>query len=670
MKRAARRVAIVSAIGTMIAVAATGTQTQLAQAKVRNYNGLKPIQKRLVSGAFATALAPAQRTSRNVAKATKKFIVPTRDDDNGGVEDFTALPAHLSPAGNPTNYQPIPTGAAACATRFGNNIKVNQNCENLTDGDLQGRGQSQNETSIAVDPKNKDHLLASYNDYRRGDGNCYGAYSLNGGRTWNDTTIPMGFTRGGAFGGFARQYWQAGGDTSVAFDTKGNAYFSCQVFNRGNAVSNNPDQSSAFYVFRSTGNAGASWNFPGRPVREHSDVAGVGDQLLDKQLLTVDNHEGSPFQDRVYVSWTDFAPDGSAFIYEAYSDDYAEHFSAPVLVSTTSAFCNPNSFGVPTDLSNCNENQFSQPFTGSDGTLYITWANFNNQNPNPTEANPDNRYQMLLARSKDGGKTFSAPVKVGDYYDLPDCPTYQQGQDAGRACVPEKGDTANSIFRATNYPAGVVDPTDPTHVSVTFGSYINRNSNENNGCTPAGFSQFGNPLYTGVKTAGACNNDIILSDSHNSGESFTGSATDPREMTSLTNDPAQRTTDQFWQWADYSADGQLAASYYDRQYGDDERTGWSDFSLTTAGRSIRVTTSSNPPPTQFGGLFYGDYTGMVVAGRAAYPLWSDTRNPELFLCPETGTPGSPPQVCTGSAPNAPRANDQDAFTARVNLSRG
>ena len=47
---------------------------------------------------------------------------------------------------------------------------------------------------------------------------------------------------------------------------------------------------------------------------------------------------------------------------------------------------------------------------------------------------------MLLAKSTDGGATFTAPVKVSDYYDLPDCATYQ-GQDPGRACVPEKGDS-------------------------------------------------------------------------------------------------------------------------------------------------------------------------------------------------------------------------------------
>ena len=64
---------------------------------------------------------------------------------------------------------------------------------------------------------------------------------------------------------------------------------------------------------------------------------------------------------------------------------------------------------------------------------------------------------MLLAKSTDGGNSFSAPVKVSDFYDLPDCDTYQ-GAGAGSACVPEKGETQNSFFRAANYPAGAVNP--------------------------------------------------------------------------------------------------------------------------------------------------------------------------------------------------------------------
>ena len=63
----------------------------------------------------------------------------------------------------------------------------------------------------------------------------------------------------------------------MAWDTKGNAYQSCLVFKRGPDVTQNPDESSAFYVFRSTGTNGASWNFPARPVAEFNDPTGEGD---------------------------------------------------------------------------------------------------------------------------------------------------------------------------------------------------------------------------------------------------------------------------------------------------------------------------------------------------------------------------------------------------------
>jgi hypothetical protein len=145
-----------------------------------------------------------------------------------------------------------------CALQLGTNVKVNQNCLNVTDPDLQGRAQAQNETAIAVDPTNSNRVVASYNDYRRGDGTCGTSYSQDGGATWNDSTAPNGFTRGdagniqgGSFGA-PREYWQGGGDTSVAWDSQGNAYLSCQIFNRGQPTTPNPDVSSGFVVYRST----------------------------------------------------------------------------------------------------------------------------------------------------------------------------------------------------------------------------------------------------------------------------------------------------------------------------------------------------------------------------------------------------------------------------------
>ena len=143
---------------------------------------------------------------------------------------------------------------------------------------------------------------------------------------------------------------------------------------------------------------------------------------------------------------------------------------------TASGWSEPRNLGAPVN-SSVNEYFASE---ASDGTLYVSWANFNT-----TNSGKDNHFQVLLARSTDGGKTFSTPIKAADYYELPDCDTYQgEGKDPGRACVPEKGTATNSVFRATNYPNVVVDPANPKHVVVTTGSYINADSNEGGGCTP------------------------------------------------------------------------------------------------------------------------------------------------------------------------------------------
>jgi hypothetical protein len=654
-----RRILYACVLTAAVALAATvafAGQSGGGTAKAARGHWLTPLQQRLLSGAASQALEPARQ--------------PARTQQLRSMRRAAATVGATADTGCPVNH--------------GSNIRVNQNCENLSDPDLAGRGQAQNETAIAQDPNHPNRIVASMNDYRRGDGNCYSSYSSDSGKTWTDSTPPMSFTRGTLWGK-PRQYWQAGGDTSVAWDSKGNAYLSCQMFNRGSSTSPNPDQSSAFYVFRSTGTGGASWNFPARPVAELDDTAGAGTALLDKQYLTVDNSAGSRFKDRLYVTWTLFAADGTSYIYEAHSSDYAESFSTPVLVSQDSPDCVVG-YGLPTPNGRCNVNQDSQPFTGPDGALYVVFNNYNltgseargdddagggdnaRGNAAPAAAN-DNREQIFLAKSTDGGNTFSAPVKVADYYDLPDCDAYQgAGKDPFRACVPEKGPTGNSIFRADNYPSGAVNPRNRNEVDVTFGSYINRNSNEGNGCVPAGYSDQALPLYDGVKTTGACNNDILISRSTNGGRSFTGTSTDPRELPSVRNGKA----DQFWQWAVINRDGTLGVAYYNREYGNDEQTGFSDFSLSGSRNGStfatnRVTTSSMPPPSQFSGQFWGDYAGLSAVG-AAHPFWMDTRDPELFTCRDSaGNVTTPPSVCTASAANADVANDENVYTRALSI---
>jgi hypothetical protein len=629
-----------------------------------SYGHLNKIQRRILSETLATALNPA---------SGRRAAISGPDDGTGPDGAPFTPPASFGSAsggaGATASY--FPTSQGQCSSRLGGNAKVNQNCLNVSDPTLQGRGQANNEPSIAQDPMDPSHIVASDNNYIRGDGTCGAHFSLNDGRSWADSTVPNSFTTGPAT--FAREYWQAGGDTSVAWDTHGNAYMSCQLFNRGTAASPNPDQSSSFVIFRSTQNDGASWNFPGRYTTVFFDPTGTAGVLEDKALMAVDDNRQSQFRDRVYVTWTEFAADGTAYIYEVHSNDYGETFSNRVLVSKDSAACT-NSFGAATPNGRCNENQFSEPFVGPDGSLYVVYDNFNNQ---PTSGT-NNHYQVLLSKSTDGGQTFSSPVKVSDYYDLPDCDTYQgTGADPGRSCVPEKGSSTLSVFRATNYPSGQVDPRDPSRVTVTFGSYINTDSNETNGCTPTGFAADGNPTYTGVKTAEGCANKILLGVSTDGGRTITTSS-DPRQGQLVTQSPAQRKTDQYWQWSAVTRSGKLAVDYYDRQYGHDETNGSSDFSLSGSRNlvdfgQVRVSSSSMPAPTQFegpaGGQFYGDYVGLAALDQA-HPIWSDTRSQDVFVCPGTAAPGTPPALCGATETNGETANDEDTFTSTLEVPSG
>src|SRR5487761_566137 len=112
----------------------------------------------------------------------------------------TASPrlGHLAVSDPPPDYTPAQNGE--CPVSYGDDIKVNQSCLNVSSVDQQGRGQAQNETAIAVAPETPDLLIAASNDYTLGDGLEGGvAFSTDGGRTWQNSQVPLEYTRGSDF---------------------------------------------------------------------------------------------------------------------------------------------------------------------------------------------------------------------------------------------------------------------------------------------------------------------------------------------------------------------------------------------------------------------------------------------------------------------------------------
>ena len=141
----------------------------------------------------------------------------------------------------------------------------------------------------------------------------------------------------------------------------------------------------------------------------------------------------------------------------------------------------------------------------------------------------------------------------------------------------------------------------------------------------------------------------------------------------------QRKTDQWFHWLAFTDRGKLAITYYDRAYGDDETTGFSDMSVSGSDNSNftvfgvkRVTSASMPPPTQFPNVqgnsqFWGDYIGLATRGNNAVPIWSDTRDDDVFVCQGTAVPGTPPALCLATEPNGIVANDENIYLDVVDL---
>ena len=354
-------------------------------------------------------------------------------------------------------------------------------------------------------------MVASYNDYRRGDGNCYAAYSFDAGKSWSDTTPPMGFTRGGPYGA-AREYWQGGGDTSVAFDTKGNAYLSCQMFMRGQPHDAEPRPVERVLRLPLDRTTTALRGTSRRVPSSSPDVEGGDAPFLDKQLMTVDNHVGSPFQDRVYVTWTTFDVDGSGLHLGGLVERLRGAFQRPGPRQQRQRPLRQHlrvaDAAWPMQREPVLAAVHRHRRRAVRGLGELQQRRDRHRQPQPDAARQVDGRRADVQRAGQGRRLLRPaglrrPTRVG--------------ADPGRACVPETGPTTNSIFRATNYPSGAVSPKDPSKIAITYGSYINSTSKESNGCTPAGFSPVGLNTYTGVKTAGACNNKILLSVSTNGG---------------------------------------------------------------------------------------------------------------------------------------------------------
>jgi hypothetical protein len=543
---------------------------------------------------LAMACAQLAQAQRNHFKALGPDRSQGRDDSLFSPQDFEAAAAshpdpnalvffslcRRAPFTSTTLYSTI-SGANADAI-------VGDTTFTLVDGTQCYN--PQNEQNIVVNPTNSQNIVTSANDYRFGfQALIY--YSKDGGNTFADVLLPGWDSFSGANGLF--KHVGAGGDPVLAFAPDGTLYYSALVYDFSFA-----NRTPSGVAVASSRDGGATWT---KAVMVHYEDANTF--FNDKEWIA------AGAGGKVYVTWTLFKMKGgtlgyvSSHIVEAVSHDYGASWSGPIAVSDSAH---------PFD-------QGSSPVVAPDGTVYVAYEG--------NQANDVTKDQTVLARSTDGGLTFTN-VELGRVYDDFGCYPLNVAQGRQRLSFEQ--------FRISSFPSLAIDPS-------TGGLAITWADDQNNPGCAAGAATFSGTTNNQVKLVTSANGTmwtspkIITSGADkvypavgaNNGRTVVGYYTrDYSPVPTATDHTCQRgflnTNDPTYP---LSAPVYVDLAPVCLDYA---------FSSSTDGYAseTRVSTQSSNPYVQFSGSFIGDYTGVAVDSTgAAHTAWTDSRG-----LPGTTTP--------------------------------
>lgn len=217
------------------------------------------------------------------------------------------------------------------------------------------------EPAIAIDPNNSQQVLAVFQD------NAHASYSQDAGRTWH------------AAAGVEPPNYRVSGDVSTAYDSHGHAFICYMAFDQlgtFNYWAHNASRNGLF-VRRSL-DGGKTWDASHVPIIEHATEPGM--PWEDKPYIVSDTSNG-PHSGNLYVGWTRWTLTDSEILLSRSTDD-GQTWAKPIEIDS-----HP---GLPRD-----DNGAAEGFDGTvgpDGTLYAIWSEDDD---------------ILLTSSSDGGKSFS-----------------------------------------------------------------------------------------------------------------------------------------------------------------------------------------------------------------------------------------------------------------------
>ena len=495
------------------------------------------------SGASSLTQAPKGDKFRPLSATS---VVASSRGDQAGVQD-QKTPSKLE-----------------CRVSGDPSANINLDCDGITPN---------NEPQIAVDPTNPLHMIGSSNDYQSCCDEFYTTF--DGGHTWRTGNMSVE-----APGKKAR----TGSDPVTTFDVKHDMVIH-------SSLNFQNDGCDGDVVVSLSKDGGIHWD----TVVEVADGGGPtscdsNGVFNDKEWVTTDNNPTSPFYGRTYVTWTAFkSVNGVTLespIGEAHSDDGGFTWSTPKMISGSNAsLC---TFQADGPAGVCDEDQFSVPSVGADGTVYVSFINDQNMALwEPGEFFDD---QFLLVKSSDGGVTWSAPrIIVGLEDGSRDFPISVDGRQT----------LTNYQVRVASATNIVADPTSTNRLYFVF--FDNRN----------GTHDVDNPVT---------DTDVFIVRSTNGGNSWTA----PLRVNAPDSGAGD---DQWFPWVDVNpVDGTVGVLYNDRSYDPTHDTHEATLSESPAGgtsfTSVKVSTAaSHPRESRFFrahvtgcencARFHGDYISLA-----------------------------------------------------------
>jgi hypothetical protein len=440
-----------------------------------------------------------------------------------------------------------------------------------------------NEPDIEVDPADPRHMIASSNDY----GTCCDEFytSFDRGQSWQTGNMSR------------KNPGKTGSDPVTVFDVKhGVAIHSSLNYNLQHAAGTQACDGDLVVSISRDG--GLIWEVP-VTVDDGQGCDLSKTQLFnDKEWIVTDNNAASPFYGRTYLTWSKFeSHDGvyaSSAIFESHSDDGGETWSAPHEISGSNpALC---TFQRSGPAGECDQNQFSVPTVGPDGTVYVAFENEQNQALWEAPGMFDNQY--LLVRSTSGGESWSSP-------------TFVVGLEDG----------------SNDYPVNVDGRQTLTGYQVRVNSVGNIVASPTDGTLYLAFSDNRNGVHNSATPV--TNTDVFVMSSTNRGVTWTS--------------PVAVDTgggDQWFPWVDVDpTTGKIGVIYHDRG-GANGTLYTTALAEGTPGSLVKTTVStapSNPTDSLFfqaGAVgcekcatFHGDYIGVSYGSDGVANLaWTDMRD--------------------------------------------